>query len=205
MAGDEDSEAQARAQKEKEKQRRDAREAERARFEQLAQDNKRLRAELAKVNEQMKESGAGATGGGSSGDAQEAVPDAAASTLSGDQLVGLLQGIQNTMEGLWTAFRAGQQASGASRPPTPPVERKAAKDILKGKLRALNVRAADMAQEPDAFFRPIESYFQASNLTDMTNADQDAERILILDGTMGEGCVLAMAGTTDADKATYTL
>ncbi len=205
MAGDDESEALQRAQKEKEKQRRDAWEGECARFEQLAQDNERLCAELQKVNEKMRESGAGAAGVGSSGDAHGAVPDAKASTLSGAQLVGLLQGIQNTMEGLRTAFGAGQQASGVSRQPAPPVERRAAKHVLKGKLRALNVCATDVAQELDAIFRPIKAYFQASNLAVMTNADQDAERILILEGTMGEGCVQAMAGTADTDKAIYTL
>ncbi len=197
MAGDDETEQRAR-EKEKDKQRRDAREAERARFEQLAKDNDALREELQRLRAQ------GATAG-SSGDDLMSVPDADNSTLSNQQLAGLLQGIQTTMEGLRTVLGTGQQASGGPRQPAPPVERKAAKDVLKGKLRALNVRAADMAQELDAFFRPIETYFKASNLADMANAEQDAERILILEGTMGESCIQAMAGTTDANKATYTL
>jgi hypothetical protein len=207
MASDNEEAAAAAAQRECEKQEkrhRDACEAERARFEQLAKDNDLLRAELDRLKAAggvlNADQGEGARGGVVRDD-KASVPSVASSTLSPDQLLGLLQGIETTMEGLRTVIGTGQ-ASGSSRPSVPAAmsDRKAAKDVLKGKLRALNVRATDMAQELDAFFRHMETYFKVSNLADMADMEQDAERVLILEGTMGEGCIQAMTSMAEDKK-----
>jgi hypothetical protein len=40
---------------------------------------------------------------------------------------------------------------------------------VKGKMRALNMKAADMVQELNTFFRPIESYLNLADIDDLNN------------------------------------
>ncbi len=83
MAGDDDNDKL--AQKEKEKQQCDAREAERACFEQIAQENDALREQFQRLQSDSQ----GASGGSSRDDAMS-VQDANHGPLSQQQLTGLL-------------------------------------------------------------------------------------------------------------------
>jgi hypothetical protein len=60
-----------------------------------------------------------------------------------------------------------------------------------------------MPQELDAFFKPIDAYFEASGLTDLSNATQERDRILILESAMGDACDRKMTGMAAVDKTTY--
>jgi hypothetical protein len=111
--------------------------------------------------------------------------------------------MQSCFDGLRTVLANTTRASaGPSRVDRqkPPVF-----DILKTKLNALNVWAADMPQELDAFFQPIKDYFEASGLTNLHSKDEHLQRVTILRSTMGEACRRAMAGVPADQKKTYAL
>jgi hypothetical protein len=93
-------------------------------------------------------------------------------------------------------------ARGDNRGKIPP-EDKAVMDVLKSRMRPLNVKAADMAQELSAFFRPIDAYFELANLRDASSARQDKSRIILLESVMGEDCFRAMAGVPESTRDTY--
>jgi hypothetical protein len=77
-------------------------------------------------------------------------------------------------------------------------------DVVKGnKMRALNVKAADMVQELATFFRPIKAYFKLAGISNMANRLHDERRVILLESVMGEDCYRAMFGLSPETRATY--
>jgi hypothetical protein len=113
----------------------------------------------------------------------------------------LAQEVRNLLQGMQTVFQA---VGGPSRVDGGQNnQQKAVTDILKGKLRPLNPRATDMAQELDAFFEHINEYLQAAKLTDLASTTQHTQRVSILNGTLGEEAKRALKSIRDTDKTTY--
>ncbi len=82
-------------------------------------------------------------------------------------------------------------------------EDKAIMDVVKSKMKALNVKAADMVQELATFFRPIEAYFKLAGIGNMANRLHDDRRVILLESVMGEDCYRAMSGLPPESRATY--
>ncbi len=76
-------------------------------------------------------------------------------------------------------------------------------DVVKGKMKAVNVKAADMVQELATFFRPIEAYFKLAGISNMANRLHDERRVILLESVMGEDCYRAMSGLPAESQATY--
>ncbi len=76
---------------------------------------------------------------------------------------------------------------------------------IKQKMRALNTKAADMPQELESFFLPIDSYIKAAGTALAPAADLEEQRVSLLHNILGDTARNAMKGTPADQKATYDL
>ncbi len=76
---------------------------------------------------------------------------------------------------------------------------------IKQKMRALNTKAADMSQELESFFLPIDSYIEAAGDSFAPPAELEKSRVSLLHNMLGDAARNAMKGTPVEKKATYAL
>jgi hypothetical protein len=119
--------------------------------------------------------------------------------------------ILNVVQGMQVAFeRTLREVVSQIRTPGGPAgvnreEKGLFLSAIKQKMRALNVKAADMTQELDSFFLPLDSYIKAAGTSLAPAAELEEARVSLLHNILGDAGRNAMKGTTEAQKATYAL